>query len=509
MKMRIEDTALALIELGLDVTESEVQRVRSDLACRVASNKLSVQEVVKSVYAAKEVNAGTSSAKSWWVVDTEDYVATELPPHLHEIVPKLSNFDLRVLNWARDTQITSESDVPAVVYAVMRNAGDQSVWAYEARRGASLPLLCDDYTARDILADSVRDHPDGTWSIVPHFLNVRNALQLSEPGDSMTDVGMLRSLLDSPERDLVIAAMQGAWADVAGWCLDDSAAPSGVIDVESMLKHERADEFCVPAQVLADRPELMQAAMRLGFDAFSYGAGNESIFSRQFRPFHRQQVALLQDAPVLAAAQSAKYLEAYRQRGDAGAGEHRLSRHQLVQARTPESACEVAYGRAANAHLQRMNRLKDAPLAEHTKRWLENSLRDIRGAAEEQGITLDRWEEGEETRAAQSHPKLVEWLKYHEPLVGKPGPEGFASRVDVLRRIFESGLTHVGYEFHTLTGFGGRHFDTTMEMGDADKVKAELDKRYLKATTPCFKEAYSYHGWEPPASLEAGPELSQ
>ncbi|ODP35020.1 hypothetical protein [Pandoraea sp. ISTKB] len=507
MKMTVEDAALALMELGLDVTESEAQRVRNDLACIVTSNERSVHDVVKSRYASKEGRAGGPNGKTWWIVDTDKYEAVELPQHLHEIVPKLSNFDLRVLNWARNTVITNEADAPAIVYAVMRNPGDDNAYGYEARRGSALPLLSDDYSARDILADRVREDPDGTWTIAPHFLNVQNALQLSEPGDPMTEVRLLHELLKSPQRERVLEAMQGAWVDVGGWRLNETVAPSSVTDVDSMLKHPRADEFYIPSHALADRRELKEAAIQLGYDAFSYGAANESLFSRQFRPFHREQVVLLRDAPVLVAAHSTKYLEAYRQRADSSPGEHRFSRHQLVQAGSADKACEIGYRKAAQAHLQRLDRLKQAPLASHVENWLETASRDIRGAAEEQGFELDRWEEGEEERAARANPQLMRWLKYHEPLVGQPGPEGFASRVDVLRRIFDAGLTHVNYEFHTLTGFGPRQFDTTMEMGDADAVRSELDKRYLKSKTVGFKEAYNYHNWVHPQTPDTSLSL--
>lgn len=148
--------------------------------------------------------------------------------------------------------------------------------------------------------------------------------------------------------------------------------------------------------------------------------------------------------------------------------------------------------------------MNKAPLTASELAQLQADAKDIRAAALRKLVTLDGWDERQETAAARSHFALGCWLYYYSRRVYLDNAEGLASRIDCARRIFLAGLTNPGYKFFTVFDFGERNFDTIFEMGDAEQVidglrqlaKADQSGRIAQAFTnfcwPLTAEAEGY-----------------
>lgn len=167
------------------------------------------------------------------------------------------------------------------------------------------------------------------------------------------------------------------------------------------------------------------------------------------------------------------------------------------------------YDKEAAATLKRLLRLKRAPLTKEQLATLRADAKDPASAAQRKGLEVSAWELHDEKRVARDHFELGTWLHYFHGRVGLTTPEGFASRVDCLRRILESGINTVNYNFHTVFDFSERAQDTCVEMGDSDEVLAAL--REVANADPFGRLAQSMKalGWDKPKVVaEDQPELS-
>ena len=137
---------------------------------------------------------------------------------------------------------------------------------------------------------------------------------------------------------------------------------------------------------------------------------------------------------------------------------------------------------------------KTAPLSAIQLKQLKVDAKNIRTTAERKQVTLDQWEERDETFHAKQYFELGCWLFYYSSRIYKP--EGLADRIDCMRRIFEAGLTHLNYEFFTVFDFGSRQFDTLVEMGDATAVIDGVRKHINDSEEGLkIREAFQYMGW--------------
>lgn len=137
---------------------------------------------------------------------------------------------------------------------------------------------------------------------------------------------------------------------------------------------------------------------------------------------------------------------------------------------------------------------KLAPLTAAQLKQLKLNAQNVRATAERKQVTLDKWEEHDETFHAKQYFDLGCWLFYYSNRIYKN--EGLADRIDCMRRIFEAGLTHLNYEFLTVFDFGERHFDTLVEMGDAKEVIDGVRKRINDSREGRnIREAFQYMGW--------------
>lgn len=134
-----------------------------------------------------------------------------------------------------------------------------------------------------------------------------------------------------------------------------------------------------------------------------------------------------------------------------------------------------------------------APLSAAQLAQLRADANDIWGAAARKGTTLDRWEHSDESRAAKAHFALGTWLFYYSKRISQP--DALKDRIDCARRIFEAGIERIGYKFFTVFDFGERHFDTLVEMGDADEVLDGLREIAHKSRNENLLKAFAYMGW--------------
>lgn len=141
-----------------------------------------------------------------------------------------------------------------------------------------------------------------------------------------------------------------------------------------------------------------------------------------------------------------------------------------------------------------------APLTGDQLRKLQRDALDIRATAKRKGVSLDSWEERRESAAARTHFELGCWL-YHYTLLRKQSPqESLKARVNVLLKLFMSGIHNPGYQFYTVFDFGERQFDSMFEQGDAQELIAALREHLVKDKTGKIREAFDAYGW--PLSAE-------
>lgn len=143
--------------------------------------------------------------------------------------------------------------------------------------------------------------------------------------------------------------------------------------------------------------------------------------------------------------------------------------------------------------MAKANKGQLAPLSAAQLAQLRADANDLWAAAERKGTTLDRWEHRDESEAARDHFALGTWLHYYSTRIGKV--DGLQARIDCTRRILESGLGRIGYKFFTVFDFGERHFDTLVEMGDADEVVDALRVIACKGRNANLLKAFEYMGW--------------
>lgn len=135
------------------------------------------------------------------------------------------------------------------------------------------------------------------------------------------------------------------------------------------------------------------------------------------------------------------------------------------------------------------------PLPPGTLRRLQRDADNVRGTAARKHLPLDRRDEARETHAARLHFALGCWLHYYHRRISASTAASFHDRVDCLRRLFQAGITHPHYDFYTVFDFGERHFDTLLEMGDADEViDAVRHYHHLYPSDP-IRNAFTEMGW--------------
>lgn len=141
-------------------------------------------------------------------------------------------------------------------------------------------------------------------------------------------------------------------------------------------------------------------------------------------------------------------------------------------------------------------KLKDnAPISTAERAQLRSDARDVRATAERKMLTLDWYEEKQETAFATDQFELGCWLFYFSRRIGLEGPDGLKARIECAERLFMSGICNPGYDFFTVFNFGERQFDTIFEMGDAELVVDALRKLIPKDRTGRLAQAFEHFGW--------------
>ena len=152
--------------------------------------------------------------------------------------------------------------------------------------------------------------------------------------------------------------------------------------------------------------------------------------------------------------------------------------------------------------------LKVAPLTNEQLAQLRADANDIRATAIRKQVTLDEFDFRREDAAARNSFELGCWLYFYSRRVGLSGQEGFASRVDCARRIFESGIENPHYDFFTVFDFGERDFDTIFEMGDSKEVVAALVKLASKDPSGNLAQMVTKMGWShAPSNIQSAPKM--
>lgn len=141
-----------------------------------------------------------------------------------------------------------------------------------------------------------------------------------------------------------------------------------------------------------------------------------------------------------------------------------------------------------------VHQLEKAPISPTQRTMLRRDLDNIRATADRKQVTLDRWDEADESKAGREHFELGCWLFYYSDKIYKP--ENIQARIDCARRIYSAGFTHLGYEFFTVFNFGERQYDTLVECGDADEVIAALRALIATDTTRNLRRAFEYNNWQ-------------
>ena len=145
------------------------------------------------------------------------------------------------------------------------------------------------------------------------------------------------------------------------------------------------------------------------------------------------------------------------------------------------------------------------PLSQAQFDQLRHDSTQVLVTAKRKQIEMTKWEMHEETRAAKKYFELGCWLFYYHSRIEAPGAAGLRDRIDCLRRIFEAGLTHTFYSFHTVFDFGDRQFRTIFSCGDKEAIINAL--RPLAKADPdgAIASAFAYYRWP----LSAQPTLFQ
>lgn len=135
--------------------------------------------------------------------------------------------------------------------------------------------------------------------------------------------------------------------------------------------------------------------------------------------------------------------------------------------------------------------LDKAPISKSERETLKSDRANIQGAAQRKGVTLDDWDERQESAAAKNNFELGCWLF----LAAKSYSAPVEDRAEFLRRIFVGGFSTVGYLFFTIFNFGERQFDAMMEQGDGEEIIDILRTEIPNDKTGCIARAFHYHGW--------------
>lgn len=136
-----------------------------------------------------------------------------------------------------------------------------------------------------------------------------------------------------------------------------------------------------------------------------------------------------------------------------------------------------------------------APLSSATRNMLTQDAKNIQATARRKQITLDRWEEQCESRAAKNHFELGCWLHFYRGKIGRSDESGLQARVECALHLFLNGVQSPSYDFFTIFDFGERDFDTLFEMGDADQVIAHLRDAIPNDKSGMIAKAFTHHGW--------------
>lgn len=139
--------------------------------------------------------------------------------------------------------------------------------------------------------------------------------------------------------------------------------------------------------------------------------------------------------------------------------------------------------------------MKRAPISAQERAQLQRDAADVRATAQRKGLTLDAWEEREESAAAREHFELGCWLYYYQSRLYRTGQDHLQARIECAERIFLAGFHNPRYKFYTVFDFGERQFDSIFEMGDSAQVLEGLRERLNKDKTGKMAEAFTYHGW--------------
>jgi hypothetical protein len=145
------------------------------------------------------------------------------------------------------------------------------------------------------------------------------------------------------------------------------------------------------------------------------------------------------------------------------------------------------------------------PLAASVIEKLRYDSKRIVAVAADKNLDASREELENERRAAENHFELGCWLFYYSQRIHRSGAAGLMDRIDCARRIFEAGIKHPYYDFHTVFEFGDREFRTLFSVGDKQQVLNALRPLAQKNPDGGIAAAFTYFGWP----LAAQPELFQ
>lgn len=139
--------------------------------------------------------------------------------------------------------------------------------------------------------------------------------------------------------------------------------------------------------------------------------------------------------------------------------------------------------------------MKQAPIGARERAQLQRDAADVRATAQRKSITLDAWEERDESDAARRHFELGCWLYWFQTRIYSTDDLGLQARIDCAERLFLAGFPNPKYRFYTVFDFGERQFDSIFEMGDSREVIAGLRERMKKDKTGKIAEAFAYNDW--------------